>query len=112
MTGKSGFGLGTVRNLREKGRRHRKEVMFLALGQQNEFYSEIVCLGAAADHTYTEARCHAALCHTGKSSERTGNTVTSVFPCGVRLREGSGPRYRKEELAVAERCTFKKMGEY
>lgn len=98
-----------MRNLRKKSWRHRKEVMFLAPGQQNEFYSEIVCLGAAADHTYAEARCHAALCHTGKSSERTGNTVTSVFPCGVRLREGSGLRY-KEELAVAERCTFKKNG--
>lgn len=71
--------------------------MFLAPGQLNEFYSEIVCLGAAADHTYAAARCHAALCHTGKSSERTGNTVTSVFPCGVRLREGSGLRYEEEE---------------
>lgn len=100
-----------MRNLREKGRRHREEVMFLAPGQQNEFYSEIVCLGAAADHTYAEARCHAALCHTGKSSERTGNTVTSEFPCAVRLREGAGLRYKEEELAVAERCTFKKMGE-
>lgn len=92
-------------NLREKCWRHRKEVMFLAPGQQYEFYSEIVCLGTAADHTYAEARCHAVLCHTGKSSEHTGNTVTSVFPCGVRLREGAGLRYKKkkEEATVAER---------
>lgn len=95
-------------NLREKCWRHRKEVMFLAPGQQYEFYSEIVCLGAAADHTYAEARCHAVLCHTGKSSEQTGNRVTSVFPCGVRLCEGSGLRYKKQEATVTGRCTLKK----
>lgn len=82
--------------------------MFLALGSQYELYSEIVCLGVAADHTYAEARCHAVLCHTGKSSEQTGNRVTSVFPCGVRLREGAGLRYKKKEATVAERCTLKK----
>lgn len=88
-------------NLREKSWRHRKEVMFLAPGQQYEFYSEIVCLGAAADHTYAEACCHAVVCHTGKSSEQTGNTVTSVFPCGMRLRlrEGARQRYKKKEAA-------------
>lgn len=94
-------------NLREKWWRHRKEVMFLAPGQQYEFYSEIVCLGAAVDHTYAEARCHAVLCHTGKSSEQTGNTVMSVFPCGVCLHEGAGLRHKKMEATIAEWCMLK-----
>lgn len=46
------------------------------------FIVKRVCLGMGEDHTYAEVHCH-TVCHIGRSSEQTGNTVTSVFPTCV-----------------------------
>ena len=81
--------------------------MFLASGLQYEFYSQSFPWHGRGPHLCWGA-VPLSLCHTGRGSEQTGNTVTSVFPTSVCPRDRD-MRGRRRTVVKLER--LKEKGE-
>lgn len=72
--------------------------MFLAPGQQYEFYSEIVCLGeGGGPHLRRGALPRSSLSHWKKPRTDWKHSTRQYSRVVTRPHEGRGPRYKERE---------------